>query len=112
VAPLRFGAGISDNVLASLAAGMPCAMSPVAAEGLQLPAPLAAAIGATESDIAQRIVHFHNDCEAAGQVAQYAREFIRTSFAQETVLQSLKTAIEGKRVSAAGPVALAHLGVK
>jgi hypothetical protein len=112
VAPLRFGAGITGNVLASLAAGVPCAMSPVAAEGLQLPTPLAGAIGATESEIAQRIVRFHNDSEAAGQVAQSALEFICTGFAQEIVLQSLKTAIEGKRVSAAGPVALAHLSVK
>ncbi|MGC8475665.1 MAG: Hint domain-containing protein, partial [Acetobacteraceae bacterium] len=36
VAPLRFGAGIKGKVLASLAAGLPCAMTPVAAEGLRL----------------------------------------------------------------------------
>ena len=34
VAPLRFGAGVSGNVLESLAAGVPCVMSPVAAEGI------------------------------------------------------------------------------
>ena len=37
VAPLRFGAGVKGKVLDSLAAGIPCVCSPVAAEGLALP---------------------------------------------------------------------------
>ena len=36
-APLRFGAGIKGKVLDSLAAGVPCVCSPIAAEGLDLP---------------------------------------------------------------------------
>src|SRR5262249_12332773 len=34
VAPLRFGAGVKGKVLESFAAGLPCVMSPVAAEGI------------------------------------------------------------------------------
>jgi hypothetical protein len=36
-APLRFGAGVKGKVLDSLAAGIPCVCSPMAAEGLDLP---------------------------------------------------------------------------
>ena len=42
-APLRFGAGVKGKVLDSLAGGVPCVCSPVAAEGLELPHPLQAA---------------------------------------------------------------------
>src|SRR5205085_5562181 len=34
VAPLRFGAGVKGKVIDSLAAGVPCVMSPIGAEGL------------------------------------------------------------------------------
>ena len=37
VAPLRFGAGLKGKVLESMAAGVPCVMTSVAAEGLELP---------------------------------------------------------------------------
>jgi glycosyltransferase involved in cell wall biosynthesis len=37
IAPLRYGAGLKGKVLDSLAAGVPCVMSSVAAEGLDLP---------------------------------------------------------------------------
>ncbi len=37
IAPLRYGAGLKGKVLDSLAAGVPCVMTPVAAEGLNLP---------------------------------------------------------------------------
>lgn len=40
-APLRFGAGIKGKVLDSLAAGIPCLCTAIAAEGLHLPEALA-----------------------------------------------------------------------
>ncbi len=55
VAPLLFGAGVRDKVLESLAAGVPCACTPVAAEGLDLPpAELARVIHRLHEDAAQR----------------------------------------------------------
>jgi glycosyltransferase involved in cell wall biosynthesis len=45
VAPLRFGAGVKGKVLDSLASGVPCVMSPVAAEGLALPPALQDLVG-------------------------------------------------------------------
>jgi glycosyltransferase involved in cell wall biosynthesis len=40
VAPLRYGAGLKGKILESFAHGLPCIMSDVAAEGLNLPAEL------------------------------------------------------------------------
>ncbi len=37
IVPLRYGAGIKGKVLESFAHGLPCVMSEVAAEGLELP---------------------------------------------------------------------------
>ena len=40
VAPLNFGAGIKGKVIESLAAGIPCVCTPLAAEGLDFPTAL------------------------------------------------------------------------
>lgn len=67
-APLRFGAGIKGKVLDSLAAGVPCVCSPVAAEGLELPPGLLA--GAIP-EMATMLLHLHAD-EAANAAAASA----------------------------------------
>ena len=61
VAPLTFGAGVKGKVLESLAAGIPCACTPIAAEGLDLPAALQAVIAETPADLAQVIRRLHTD---------------------------------------------------
>jgi len=64
-APLRFGAGIKGKVLDSLAAGIPCVCSPVAAEGLALPAEL---IAGDDAAMAAALLHLHSS-EAANAAA-------------------------------------------
>ena len=72
VAPLNFGAGIKGKVLDSLAAGIPCACTPIAAEGLDLPPPLDAMVGANAAHLAEVILRLHGDarlnqaCREAG----------------------------------------------
>ncbi|HQT66032.1 MAG: hypothetical protein B7Z78_06835 [Rhodospirillales bacterium 20-60-12] len=66
VAPLRFGAGAKGKVMTSLAAGLPCAMTPIAAEGLGLPDMLDALIAEDAAGLAARILRLHQD-EAANQ---------------------------------------------
>ena len=63
VAPLGFGAGIKGKVLESFAAGTPCVMSPVAAEGLSLPADLERLVGKTNQQLADLICELHADGE-------------------------------------------------
>ncbi len=61
VAPLRYGAGLKGKVLSSLAAGVPCAMTATAAEGMALPKLVARCVGDTAEALAAVIVALHED---------------------------------------------------
>ena len=71
-APLTFGAGLKGKVLDSLAAGVPCACTPIAAEGMEFPMLLQATVGTGAEGLADVIVRLHDDpafnaaCRAAG----------------------------------------------
>jgi hypothetical protein len=84
VAPLRFGAGIKGKVLVSLAAGTPCAMSAVAAEGLPLDAHLRALTG-DGAALADNILTLYTDKKRNRVAAQSGLDMIQTSFTQEAV---------------------------
>jgi glycosyltransferase involved in cell wall biosynthesis len=61
VAPLRFGAGVKGKVLTSLAHGVPCVMTTMAAEGLDLPQPLRRLVADDAASLAQLINHLLRD---------------------------------------------------
>src|SRR5262249_41950633 len=69
VAPLAFGAGIKGKVLDSFAAGVPCACTPIAAEGLDLPQPLHDCIADSPPAMAATIHRLHAD-EAANEACR------------------------------------------
>jgi O-antigen biosynthesis protein len=64
--------GPKGKVIDSLAAGLPCVITPVGAEGLELPAALDGCVATTAEGIAATIARLHNDrkanaaCRAAG----------------------------------------------
>ncbi len=72
VAPLTFGAGVKGKVLDSLAAGVPCACSPIAAEGLDWSGPLLEMVGENAAGLADVVIRLHTDlafnaaCSQAG----------------------------------------------
>jgi glycosyltransferase involved in cell wall biosynthesis len=92
VAPLRFGAGIKGKVLESFAAGIPCAMSEIAAEGLPL-APALTALVASDADVlAGLIVRLHEDADF--NAAMGARgQAMAARFSQEAVTEALGEAL-------------------
>ena len=61
VAPLRFGAGAKGKVVGSLARGVPCVASPVAAEGMGLTDGQDILVGADPEALADRIVLLDTD---------------------------------------------------
>jgi O-antigen biosynthesis protein len=61
VVPLRYGAGIKGKVLESFAHGLPCVMSEVAAEGLELPEDLAWLVARTPAEFAEKLARVHVD---------------------------------------------------
>jgi hypothetical protein len=76
VAPLRFGAGIKGKVLDSFAAGIPCIMTPIAAEGLDLPKSLQPWIGDTAAALASLILRAHTDTEFTETAENEALDYI------------------------------------
>ncbi|MGD7069042.1 Hint domain-containing protein [Acetobacter sp. AAB5] len=93
VAPLRFGAGVKGKVLDSLAAGVPCVLSPAAAEGLELPQDLAAFVGQDADALAAAIVRLHQQASAHSKASRAGRAFMRAGFTAQQVQQALAAAI-------------------
>jgi glycosyltransferase involved in cell wall biosynthesis len=94
VAPLRFGAGLKGKVLDSLAGGVPCVMTPVAAEGIDLPPPLSDLVGGTPAALADRIIRLHGDQAACRALGQAGRALVATEFSPAKVAAALQAAIE------------------
>jgi glycosyltransferase involved in cell wall biosynthesis len=90
VAPLRFGAGVKGKVLESFAAGVPCVMTPIAAEGIFLPQGAEAMMGDTAAAIAARIVALH---ENTPFLSDTLREIIARHYSQAAVATALAGAI-------------------
>ena len=99
VAPLRFGAGVKGKILESLAAGVPCIMSEVAAEGLQLPPDLRELVGQDETSLAALICRLHADKAALAAAASAGLKFIRQGFTTEVVDAALARCIGTNAIS-------------
>jgi autotransporter passenger strand-loop-strand repeat protein len=107
VAPLRYGAGVKGKVLDSLASGVPCVMSPVAAEGLALPPGLRALVGEDAGAIAGLIRGLHGDGQAHRDAASAGLSLIREQHSEAAVVTALRAAAEGLRAASEprGPIA-------
>jgi glycosyltransferase involved in cell wall biosynthesis len=93
-APLRFGAGIKGKVLDSLAAGVPCAMSRIAAEALDLPDHLARLVGDGAAAMADAILTLHGNEAVHRAVARAGRAMVQRDNAPERVTQALAVAVK------------------
>nr|WP_321985652.1 Hint domain-containing protein [uncultured Lichenicoccus sp.] len=98
VAPLRYGAGVKSKVLESFAAGLPCVMTPVAAEGIGLGADLQALVGRTPEELADRIVRLHDSAADNRALASRGVALIRSDHDEASVDQALRAAIAGMPV--------------
>ena len=92
VAPLRFGAGIKGKVLASLAAGLPCAMTPVAAEGLRLTPALRGLIAEDAAGLAALILHLHAE-PAAAVLREQGMALVARQFGPAAVRRAMAAAL-------------------
>ncbi len=97
IAPLRFGAGVKGKVLASLAAGVPCVMSPIAAEGIDLPPALRTCVGQTSLELAEQVVRLHNDETANAIAAQAGLDMIARDYSEASLDAALKMAVMGTK---------------
>jgi O-antigen biosynthesis protein len=87
VAPLRFGAGLKDKVLRSMAAGLPCIGTAEAFGGMQdLPVAISNNCQAqAASDLAATIVKMHRDEAANARCAAAGLDYIATFYNQPRI---------------------------
>ena len=90
VAPLRFGAGVKVKVLMSLACGVPCVMTPVAAEGLALPEGLSGLVQDTADGIAGVLRRLCGDVGWNQSMSRSGMAFVRARFEERTTCASMR----------------------
>jgi hypothetical protein len=92
VAPLRFGAGVKGKVLDSLAAGVPCVMSRIAAEALHLSRPLRRYVKADAAGLADGVLRLHADDAEATALSEAGLAWVTRRHAASVVDRALRRA--------------------
>ena len=93
VAPLRYGAGLKGKVLDSIAAGVPCVCSPIAAEGMDLPPPLDSLIGATPDAMAALILRLHREPDTYAALCAAGQRWIESHLSTARIDAAMQAAI-------------------
>ena len=102
VAPLTYGAGVKGKVLESLAHGLPCAMSEIAAEGMRLPPALLGCVARDDAAFADLILALHDNEELNANYAEAGFEFIKSGWSEGAVDHAMRLAL-GEIVSGGAP---------
>src|SRR5262249_15567301 len=105
IAPLRYGAGLKGKVLDSLAAGIPCVMTPVAAEGLELPAELQALVADEPGELAQRIAALCRDDREYRRLAAAGHGYVGANYSAERIDRLMR---EACRLTEPPPIAISE----
>ncbi len=95
VVPLRYGAGIKGKVLESFAHGLPCVMSEVAAEGLELPEDLAWLVARSPAEFAEKLALVHEDERFNRTLSDSGLAYIEQRYGAEVVTAALRAAVSG-----------------
>ncbi len=95
VAPLRYGAGLKGKVIESLAAGVPCLMSPIAAEGMDLPAALAPLVVTDPDGMAAAILRLHAQPALCDTLAAAGLAWVQDRFNAARIDAGLLRALGG-----------------
>jgi O-antigen biosynthesis protein len=95
VVPLRYGAGIKGKVLESFAHGIPCVMTEIAAEGLELPKDLSWLIARTPQEFAEKIARVHEDDAFNRKLSEAGVAYIERRYSALVVKEALWAAVAG-----------------
>lgn len=86
VAPLRFGAGVKGKVLQSFAQGVPCVMTPIAAEGMGLTPEITEMLVADDDAVfRERVINLLKDDAAWEKASRLIAQWAQTSLAPEAI---------------------------
>jgi GT2 family glycosyltransferase/glycosyltransferase involved in cell wall biosynthesis len=95
VVPLRYGAGIKGKVLESFAHGLPCVMSEVAAEGLELPDDLVWLVARSPAEFAEKVARVHGDEGFNRALAESGLAYVERRHSAAAVTEALRAAVVG-----------------
>jgi O-antigen biosynthesis protein len=93
VVPLRYGAGIKGKVLESFAHGLPCVMSEVAAEGLELPEDLAWLVARSPAEFAEKLAKVHEDAVFNRKLSEAGLAYIAQRNSADAIKRALQAAV-------------------
>ncbi len=99
VAPLTFGAGVKAKVLESPAAGLPCACTSIAAEGLDFMETLEAMVGNGVEGLAHVVIKLHDDPVFNVQCRDAALTYTQQRLSESHVDGLMKIAIQTLKTS-------------
>ena len=94
VAPLLSGAGIKGKVLAALAHGVPCVLTPTAAEGIGVRSGHDCLIAETPSQWRDAIARLMEDDDLWVAMSANARSYVEETFSFQTGRELMRTAFE------------------
>jgi glycosyltransferase involved in cell wall biosynthesis len=95
IVPLRFGAGIKGKVLESFAHGLPCVLSELAAEGLELPGDLAWLVACSPKEYVEKLVRVHEDGAFNRKLSEAGLAYIERRNSAGAVRRALEVAVNG-----------------
>jgi GT2 family glycosyltransferase/glycosyltransferase involved in cell wall biosynthesis len=98
VAPLRYGAGLKGKVHQSLALGLPCVATPVAAEGLGLMPDLHAVLAESANSFAEGVVRLNSDRDLWQRLSIEGQAHVARYFSDDVLRAGLATALSVRRV--------------
>ncbi len=94
VAPLLSGAGVKGKVLAALAHGVPCVLSPFAAEGIGLRDGFDCLIASQPFEWVEAIHRVYNDAALWRQISDNARSFAESNFSFDQGRVQMRAVLE------------------
>lgn len=100
VAPLRIGAGAKGKVASSLCAGLPCVVSPIAAEGMGLEDGKQILVGQTPEDMAEKIVRLYGDRDLWQVMSKEALALAESSYSLAAFRRGLRSGVLGLQLPA------------
>ena len=100
VAPLTFGAGVKGKVYESMAAGIPCACTPVAAEGMDLPEGLQTLVAQEPAQLAAIIVQLHEDSTFNAECRKLGLSYVKRKLSDARLDELMRPAVLGPKAAA------------
>jgi glycosyltransferase involved in cell wall biosynthesis len=92
IAPLRYGAGLKGKVLESMAAGVPCVMTTIAAEGIGLPTELKWLVADDPTEIAKRVAILCGDDAQHRRAAEACQAHVMAHYSAARIDQLIREA--------------------